>query len=96
MSRKTVAILGASAERSKYGNQSLRAHLKQGYVVYPVNPKGGEILGKQAYQSVSDVPGEVDFAICAIAAKFVPDTLKQCGRRFRRGEGVPWRHGGDV
>lgn len=56
MSRPTVAIIGASADRSKFGNKSVRAHLAQGYDVYPVNPKGGEIEGLQAYASISDVP----------------------------------------
>ncbi len=54
----TVAILGASADRSKYGNKSIRAHRKQGYDVYPVNPKGGEIDGLPVYQSLADVPVE--------------------------------------
>ena len=57
MSHPTVAILGASADRSKYGNISLRTHLKQGYEVYPVNPKGGEIEGLPVYKSLADVPG---------------------------------------
>ena len=57
MPRPTVAILGASADRSKYGNISLRAHLKQGYEVYPVNPKGGEIEGLPVFTSLADVPG---------------------------------------
>jgi len=52
----TVAILGASADRSKYGNISLRAHLKQGFTVYPVNPKGGEIEGLKVYASLAEVP----------------------------------------
>jgi len=56
MRKPTVAILGASADRTKYGNKSLRAHLQQGYEVYPVNPKGGEIEGLTAYKSLSDVP----------------------------------------
>jgi predicted CoA-binding protein len=54
----TVAILGASADRSKYGNKSIRAHRKQGYDVYPVNPKGGEIDGLPVYQRLADVPVE--------------------------------------
>ena len=33
---KTVAIIGASKDRSKYGNKSVRAHLQQGYRVFPV------------------------------------------------------------
>jgi len=58
MSKPTVAILGASADRSKFGNKSVRAHLQQGYDVYPVNPKGGEIEGLKVYRSLADVPVE--------------------------------------
>ena len=58
MAKPTVAILGASADRSKYGNKSVRAHLRQGYDVYPVNPKGGEIEGLTAYASLADIPVE--------------------------------------
>ena len=57
MARPTVAILGASADRSKFGNKSVRAHLKQGYEVFPVNPKGGEIEGLSVYANLTDVPG---------------------------------------
>jgi len=57
MSKPTVAIVGASADRLKYGNRSVRAHLQQGYEVYPVNPKGGEIEGLVAYRSIGEVPG---------------------------------------
>ena len=56
MTKPTVAILGASAERSKFGNKSVRAHLQQGYEVYPVNPKGGEIEGLPVFKSLADVP----------------------------------------
>jgi predicted CoA-binding protein len=52
----TVAIIGASADRSKYGNKSIRAHLSQGYQVFPVNPKGGEIEGLPVYARIADVP----------------------------------------
>jgi predicted CoA-binding protein len=52
----TVAILGASADPAKYGFKSLKAHLAQGYDVYPVNPKGGQIEGLTVYQSLAEVP----------------------------------------
>ena len=52
----TVAIIGASADRSKYGNKSVRAHAAQGYQVFPINPKGGEIEGLKAYERLADVP----------------------------------------
>ena len=57
----TVAILGASADRSKFGNNSIRAHQQQGFTVYPVNPKGGQIEGLTVYKSLADVPaGKLD------------------------------------
>jgi predicted CoA-binding protein len=58
MSQPTVAIIGASTNREKFGNKSVRAHAAQGYQVFPVNPKGGQIEGFQAYQSVSEIPVE--------------------------------------
>ena len=58
MAQPTVAIVGASADRSKYGNKSVRAHLQQDYRVYPVNPKGGQIEGLTTYARLADVPEE--------------------------------------
>jgi uncharacterized protein len=58
MGKPTVAILGASADRSKFGNKSLRAHAKAGYDVFAVNPKGGTIEGQPVYKSLADVPVE--------------------------------------
>ena len=56
MSNPTVAVIGASADRAKYGNKSLRAHQQQGYDVYAVNPKGGQIEGLDVYTKLRDVP----------------------------------------
>ncbi len=58
MSKPTVAILGASADPSKFGYLSLQAHRANGYEVYPVNPKGGEIEGLTVYTSLAEVPVE--------------------------------------
>lgn len=56
MSKPSVAILGASADRAKFGNKSVRAHRRRGYDVYPVNPKAETIEGLPAYPSLGDVP----------------------------------------
>ena len=56
MPRPTVAILGASRDRRKFGNQSVRAHLQQGYDVYPVNPHADEVEGLTAYPDLASVP----------------------------------------
>jgi len=53
---KTIAIIGASADRSKFGNKAVRAFAQQGYTIYPVNPKESEIEGHTAFKSIADVP----------------------------------------
>jgi uncharacterized protein len=58
MSRPTVAILGASRDRRKFGNKSVRAHLQQGYDVFPVNPHATEIEGLVAYPDLASVPAK--------------------------------------
>lgn len=57
---KSVAVIGASNDRTKYGNKAVRAYLKQGYTVYPVNPRGGEIEGQPVFKSIGDVPVRPD------------------------------------
>ncbi len=58
MSKPTVAVVGASADRSKFGNKAVRAHLQQGYEVFPVNPKGGQIEGLTVYRNLAEIPAE--------------------------------------
>ncbi len=55
-SAPSVAVLGASTNRSKYGNKSIRAHQAQGYDVYPVNPRATEIEGLTCYPTLGEVP----------------------------------------
>jgi len=59
---KVVAIVGASNDRSKFGNKALRAFRAEGYTVVPVNPHEPEIEGLRAYPSVLDVPQPIDMA----------------------------------
>ncbi|MBI5209347.1 MAG: CoA-binding protein [Elusimicrobia bacterium] len=60
MNKPTVAVIGASRDRSKYGNKSVRAHAEKGYEVYPVHPAETEIEGFKAYRSVLDIPVPLD------------------------------------
>ncbi len=57
---KTVAIIGASKDRNKFGNKAVRAFLAQGFTVYPVNPKESEIEGLPVFKSILDVPVRPD------------------------------------
>ena len=53
---KTVAIIGASNDRAKFGNKAVRAFRQQGYTVYPVNPNETEVEGLKVYPKITDVP----------------------------------------
>ena len=59
---KTVAVVGASNHRDKFGNKALRAFRDEGYTVVPINPHESEVEGIAAYRSVLDVPGPIDMA----------------------------------
>jgi predicted CoA-binding protein len=59
---QTVAVIGASGDRHKYGNKALRAFARRGYKVIPVNTHEAEVEGHRAYRSVLDIPGSVDIA----------------------------------
>ena len=60
MSKQTVAIIGASADRAKFSNKAIHAHLRAGYDVYPVNPREETIEGLKCYKSVLDIPVALD------------------------------------
>ena len=66
---RTVAVIGASANRSKYGNKALRAYEQQGYTVIPVNLHEIEVEGHRAYRSVLDIPGPIDMATVYVPPK---------------------------
>ena len=59
---KTVAVIGASSNRRKFGNRAVRAFQRQGYTVFPINPNEPEVEGLKTYRSVLDVPGAIDIA----------------------------------
>jgi len=67
---KTVAVIGASNDRSKFGNRAVRAYLQQGYAVVPINLHEAEIEGVTAFRSVLDFPGPID-----LASLYVPPSV---------------------
>lgn len=56
---RTIAVVGASGNRDKFGNKAVRAYAAQGWTVYPINPNEEQIEGLRAYPTVLDVPGEI-------------------------------------
>lgn len=65
-----VAVVGASSDRSKFGNKALRAYARQGWDVLPVHPTASEIEGFQAVSSLDEHDGVVDRV-----ALYVPPTV---------------------
>jgi uncharacterized protein len=58
----TVAVVGASSDRHKFGNKALRAFQAQGHKVIPINPNERSVEGIPTYASVTDVPEPIDMA----------------------------------
>ncbi|WP_297463934.1 CoA-binding protein [Thermococcus sp.] len=87
---RSVAVIGASNVPGKVGNAIMRSiTLRYDGKVYPVNIKGGEIEvnGKKfkVYRSVKEIPDEIDVAVIAVPAKFVPDVIDECGEKGVKG-----------
>ena len=57
---KTIAVVGASSDRRKFGNKCVRAYQRAGYQVYPVNPRESEVEGLPAFPSLAEVPEPLD------------------------------------
>jgi acetate---CoA ligase (ADP-forming) len=80
---KSVAVIGASATPRKAGNDVIVNILANGFQgrIYPVNPRGGEILGLKVYATVADLPDGVDQAIVILPAKATPGAVRECAAK---------------
>src|SRR5512136_2302932 len=80
---RSVAVIGASHDQKKIGYKILDNILSGGYrgKVFPVNPRGGEILGIRGYRGLKEIEDEIDVASVAVPAPLVFDAVKQCGEK---------------
>lgn len=56
---RVVAVIGASADRGKYGNRAVRAYRAEGWRVIPVNLRQSSIEGLPAVAHVREISGPV-------------------------------------
>ena len=77
---RSVTVVGASATPGKGGNDIIRNLLSNEYRgrLYPVNPRGGEILGIPVFKSISDLPEASDLAVLVLPASATLQALKEC------------------
>jgi len=80
---KSVAVIGASHTPGTVGYSLLQNVLQQGYTgkVYPINIKGGTILGLPVKRQISHVTELIDLVIIAVPAQFVPTVLEEAGQK---------------
>lgn len=80
---KSIAVIGASSSSDKIGYKIVENIVSGGYKgkLYPINPKGGEILGLPIYKNLLDIGGEVDVAVLVIPAKMVFSSVEECAKK---------------
>jgi len=86
-SPKSIAVIGASRSPMKIGYEILQNILVQGYEgkVYPINPETPVIMGLKTQPSVLAVKDDIDLAIVAVPAEFVPKVMMECARKKVKG-----------
>ena len=78
ISQKRFAVVGATDNPQKYGNQIVKNLKSRGYEVYPVNPKLKKVEGFNCYPTLADVPVKVDVVDFVVPPKATEEILKQC------------------
>ena len=78
MSQNRFAVVGATDNPEKYGNQIVKNLKSRGYDVYPVNPKLKEVEGLECFSSLTDIPCEVDVIDFVVSPVVTEEVLKQC------------------
>ena len=78
---KVVAIIGASNDRQKFGNKAVRAFVRQGYTVVPINPGEDEVEGLKAYASVLEFPGPIDMASFYVPPAVGEQVIEEVARK---------------
>ncbi len=82
---KSIAVIGASSQEGKVGYIITTNLIECGYGgnIYPVNTKtDGKLLGLPAYKTVSEIDDDnIDLAVISIPARFINQTLEECGQK---------------
>ena len=79
---KSIAIIGASADKNKVGYALVNNILKGAKRdIYPVSITEKEILGLETYKSIKEIDGDIDLALIAVRADIVPTILEECATK---------------
>ena len=87
LDRSPVAVIGCSSTSGKAAHEIPRYLQQHGYRIIPVNPTTDEILGQPAYDSLADVPDEVELVNVFRPSSEVSDIVDQViDRHEERGD----------
>lgn len=77
---RSVAVAGVSQERDNVGRDFLSALIEFSFPgpVYAVNPRGGQVFGRDIYRSMVEVPGPVDYVISCVPARATESLIAEC------------------
>jgi acyl-CoA synthetase (NDP forming) len=77
---ESIAVIGVSSDENAFGTLYLKALLKFGFKgnLYPVNPRGGSLLGMTVYPSLGEIKEKVDLAVISVPGRTVKDVLESC------------------
>jgi uncharacterized protein len=78
MQQKRFAVIGATDNPKKYGNEIVKNLKNRGYEVYPVNPRLKEVEGLKAYAKLSDIPVRVDVVDFVVPPQVTEKILEEC------------------
>lgn len=76
----TWAVVGASEDPDKYGNIITLRLMGAGKEVFPVNPKPGQIDGKNFYPDLSSLPKLPDIVDVVVPPAIALNVVEECGR----------------
>ena len=78
MRQKKFAVVGATDNPQKYGNQIVKNLKSRGYEVYPINLRLKDLEGFRCYSTLADVPVKVDVVDFVVPPEATEEILKQC------------------
>jgi len=77
---QTFAVVGVSQDKQKYGYEVFEILVANGYRVYPINPKYGEVEGHRCYPSLDDLPERPQVVVTVVPPTVTEKIVEDCTR----------------
>lgn len=91
ISDKKFVYVGVSGDKKKFGYMLFRDLLKNGYELYPVNPRLDEIEGQKCFTSIAEIPDDVKKAFLITPKTVTPEIIEQA---YQKGIKYVWMQQG--